>query len=189
MTEGNRYGRYIGTTDEPLCPVGRTLLQGITYPVPEKIYVSPLRRCKETAALLFPEQSQEVIRELRECDFGDFENKNYQELSLNQDYQDWIDSCGLLPFPGGESREAFRERCLRGFEAAISDCICGNVSMAAMVTHGGTIMTIMEQYAVPARSFYDWLVKNGGGYLVEIDREKWRRKVRELHLCKEAGLE
>lgn len=188
MTEGNRHGRYIGITDEPLCPEGRNFLQKMSYPLPEKVYVSPLMRCRETAELLFPGVFPEVIRELRECDFGDFENRNYQELSQNEDYQAWIDSNGLLPFPGGESREGFLERSLRGFETAVTDCIRGNLSFAAMVIHGGTIMNIMEQYAVPKRSFYEWNVKNGGGYLVELDPWKWQAGVKELRLCGEACL-
>ena len=48
-------------------------------------------------------------------DFGDFENKNYLELNGNPDYQAWVDGGGTLPFPGGESREAFQERCGRAF--------------------------------------------------------------------------
>lgn len=56
----------------------------------------------------FQEKGFHIIEELSECDFGEFENKNYKELSGNQDYQRWIDSNGTLPFPGGESREAFK---------------------------------------------------------------------------------
>lgn len=185
MTEGNRYGRYIGTTDEALCQEGREFLQKITYPVPEKVYVSPMKRCRETAEILFPGSALQVVMDLRECDFGDFENKNYRELSGNKDYQAWIDSNGTIPFPGGESRESFQERSLKGFETAVADCIGRNITSAAMLIHGGTIMNIMERYAVPARSFYEWHVKNGGGYLVELDPAQWQAGMRKLRLCSE----
>ena len=56
---------------------------------------------QETARILFPDHSLHTVEELAECDFGDFENKNYQELAGNPDYQEWIESGGMLPFPNG----------------------------------------------------------------------------------------
>lgn len=52
-----------------------------------------MKRCMETAKLIFKENFYEV-EELRECDFGIFENKNYKELSDCPEYQAWIDSGG-----------------------------------------------------------------------------------------------
>ena len=40
-TAGNLKGRYIGTTDEPLCEEGIRLLEGKTYPAAELVYVEP----------------------------------------------------------------------------------------------------------------------------------------------------
>ena len=105
MTEGNRHQRYIGVTDEPLCPEGIERLKNITYPKPQAIFVSPLRRCQETAEILFPGQKVRIIDQLAECNFGEFENKNYKELSDDPRYQAWIDSNGIMAFPGGESKE------------------------------------------------------------------------------------
>ena len=86
-------GRYIGSrTDEPLCREGRELLEGRFYPDVSRIYVSPMKRCVETARLIWPEMSGRMIpvSDLRECDFGDFENKSYRELNGNPDYQAWM---------------------------------------------------------------------------------------------------
>ena len=46
--------------------------------------------------------------------------------------------------------------------------------------HGGTIMNIMEEYADRPRAFYEWHVKNGGGYLAELEPELWQKGRREL---------
>ena len=146
MTEGNRHQRYIGVTDEPLCPEGIERLKNITYPKPQAIFVSPLRRCQETAEILFPEQKVRIIDQLAECDFGAFENKNYKELSDDPRYQAWIDSNGIMAFPGGESKEECAARNLEGFQRAVTTCIRENISEAALVVHGGTIMNIMEAY-------------------------------------------
>lgn len=183
QTPGNKLGRYIGTTDEPLSEDGKEFLKKLTYPSPEMLYVSPLLRCVETAGILFPEKELHIIDELSECDFGEFENKNYKELSGNENYQKWIDSSGTLPFPGGESREAFKHRSLTGFLKAVTPCIRENAGTAALVIHGGTIMNIMEEYADRHRPFYEWHVKNGGGYQVELDPVLWQKGRREFHVC------
>lgn len=171
MTEGNRYQRYIGKTDEPLCEEGREMLKAFSYPEPEAVFVSPLARCRETAEILFPEKRLRIIDQLAECDFGDFENKNYLELSGNPDYQAWVDSGGTLPFPGGESREGFQERCREGFVRILREAQAEKRRQIAVVAHGGTLMSVLSAFAVPEKPFYDWQVKNGRGFLLEVPED------------------
>ena len=177
-TAGNLLGRYIGSrTDEPLCDEGREGLAGKQMPEVERLYVSPMKRCVETAEILWPgfdRKKMQTVTDLRECDFGDFENKNYKELSGNGDYQAWIDSNGTLPFPNGESMDAFKSRCLEAF-ARIVEEVSGaeqewiasgktGIFRAGIVVHGGTIMAILEQYGYPKAAYFDYQVKNGCGY-------------------------
>ena len=126
MTAGNLERRYIGCrTDEPLCEAGISLAQQKTaeirqtFPMPEVVLTSPMRRCVQTAEILFPDTPREIVYGLQECDFGDFEGKNYAELSGDPAYQAWIDSGGTLAFPGGESRAAFLQRCCQALEQAL----------------------------------------------------------------------
>lgn len=181
-TEGNKKGRYIGVTDEPLCREGREFLRELDYPWPEAVYVSPMKRCTETAQILFPDRKLHIIEELAECNFGEFENKNYLELAGNSNYQAWVNSDGTLPFPGGESREDFKRRSMIGFEKAVAGCIRSEISCGALVIHGGTIMNIMEEFADIERPFYEWHVKNGGGYEVELDPKLWIKGRRVLYV-------
>ena len=177
-TAGNLLGRYIGSrTDEPLCDEGREGLAGKQLPEVERLYVSPMKRCVETAEILWPgfdRKKMQKVTDLRECDFGDFENKKYKELSGNGDYQAWIDSNGTLPFPNGESMDAFKSRCLEAF-ARIVEEVSGaeqewiasgktGIFRAGIVVHGGTIMAILEQYGYPKAAYFDYQVKNGCGY-------------------------
>ena len=177
-TAGNLLGRYIGSrTDEPLCDEGREGLAGKQLPEVERLYVSPMKRCVETAEILWPgfdRKKMQKVTDLRECDFGDFENKNYKELSGNGDYQAWIDSNGTLPFPNGESMDAFKSRCLEAFARIVEEVsgaeqewiASGKTGRfrAGIVVHGGTIMAIMEQYGYPKAAYFDYQVKNGCGY-------------------------
>ena len=166
-------------------PEGREEIKKISYGVPDEVFVSPMIRCRETAELLFPQKRLRIIDQLSECDFGTFENKNYRELSGNQEYQDWIDSGGTLPFPGGESRESFRRRTLEGFSRVVTACIREKVNAVAVVVHGGSIMNIMEAYGHPERDFYSWHVKNAHGYLVQVDASLWMKNRKLLELKKE----
>ena len=113
-TYGNTLGRYIGTTDEELCEEGREALKRLkagrdfAAARPDVVYASPLKRCVQTAEILFPEIPVKLVPDLRECDFGAFENKNYKELSGNAAYQAWIDSGGTLTFPVEKAGKPFR---------------------------------------------------------------------------------
>ncbi len=171
ITEGNRWKRYIGRTDEPLCRQGVKLLEGRTYPRVDKVYASPMKRCLQTAGIIYPDMRPMVIEELAECDFGLFENKNYQELSGYPYYQQWVDSNGTLPFPQGESKEAFTKRSLKGFDKVLEDMRETQEEKAALIVHGGTIMSIMDAYACPKGSYFEFQVGNGEGYELVITND------------------
>ena len=163
LTAGNIEKRYIGRTDEPLCSEGIAQLYELKLPSCETIVCSPMKRCIQTAEILFPQRGYIITEEFRECDFGDFEGMNYNELSHNADYQKWIDSGGTLPFPKGEAPEDFRRRCVKAFEDIVKSL--GGAASVAFVVHGGTIMSILEKYAVPHRDYFDWHCENGHGYV------------------------
>ena len=78
-TRYNEEHRYQGITDVPLSPAGRTALKRADF-CPETVYVSPLSRARETAAILFPGAKQIVIPDFREMDFGIFEGRTAAEM-------------------------------------------------------------------------------------------------------------
>ena len=66
--------------------------------------------------------------------------------------------------PSGESRARFAARCVAAFESIreqTEDC--------ALISHGGTIMAIMERFAYHCGSCYDFRVSNGCGFFLDID--------------------
>lgn len=177
QTPGNLQNRYIGRIDEGL--VGKYELtkqiektkkfcKGV-----DKVAASPMRRCMETAALLFPEKEPLLLEKLRECDFGIFEGKTYAELKHLPVYTQWLQSQGTLPIPGGENSESFRARCLEGFRECVLDYQGEGIKKAAMIVHGGSIMAVLEGTDSQERGFYNWQVKNGRGYRVFLNEEDW----------------
>lgn len=169
-TAGNLERRYVGETDEELTPEAaeELKLRRVYCPVPDAVYSSPKKRCLQTAGLLFPEASIQVKDDLRECGFGEFEYRNYEELKEDSRYQAWIDSGGTAAFPGGESREAFCARCCRAFEQACREAAKGGAGSVAFVVHGGTIMAVLDRYSMPHRDYFDWQPANGGGFCCEM---------------------
>ena len=167
QTAGNLEKRYNGCrTDESLCRTGREALAERSVPGNgvEYIFTSPMKRCKETAEILFPGQQRRVLSTMWEMDFGHFEGKNHAELEGDPEYQAWLNGGGERWFPGGEPRDAFFLRTMGAFREMLQllpaegDGQCS----VALVCHGGNIMAIMSE--LTGGDFYDYLGKNGEGY-------------------------
>ena len=164
-TRGNIERRYIGCrTDEDLCAEGIAQLQAIAYPDADAVFASPMKRCIQTAEIICPGKTLHIVEDFRECDFGEFEGRSYEELKDNQVYQAWLASNGENPFPGGESRREFSERCVNAFKASVGNLSEGSY---AFIVHGGTIMAVMEHFA--GGNYYDYQVQNGRGFILNGD--------------------
>ena len=86
-------------------------------------------------------------------------------------YQVWIDSNGQMLIPNGESGADFRRRCCAAYEKCVTEAREKGLEKIAIVCHGGTIMSVMERYGVPKKSFYEWQAANGCGILTETTEE------------------
>lgn len=168
-TPSNKRHAYLGKTDEALSDEGRKQIlsykgEGVYPSISNDLLVmsGPMLRCIQTRKLIYPDCKEFVIPEWTEIDFGRFEGKNYQELNGDPDYQSWIDSGGLLAFPGGESRKTFIKRSLEGFARCLEQLINHKKERAACVVHGGTIMAVVS--SLTGGDYYDYQVKNGQGY-------------------------
>lgn len=180
-TKGNLEGRYVGRTDEGLLEDFIYELKEKNMPVVESIYVSPMRRCIETCGQIYPGREYEIVENLKEMDFGDFEYKSFDELNGNILYQSWVDSNGTLPFPGGESMIIFQDRCKSAFEKVIESAMESGFKEVAFVVHGGTIMALLDAYSGPHKDYFHWQVKNGCGYEGRIEVIDERMVISTLH--------
>lgn len=176
-TKGNLERRYVGSTDEELLDKSADEIRRLEAPAAGRIYVSPMRRCIQTAQLLYPGKPLIVIEEFRECDFGAYEYCNYDQLKGQAAYQRFIDTFGKCGFPGGEDRDAFQDRCLRGFahlleqERACAPLAGKDREAIAMVVHGGTIMALLDRYSDPHGDYYDWQIGCGQGFSLDVYEE------------------
>lgn len=171
-TDANYDGRYIGCkTDLPLAPEGlnelRLLKDDIDYPEIERLYSSPMLRCRQTGAVLYPDFEPVTVEELKEYDFGSFENKTAAELESNPSFIPWTSGRLSAP-PGGEDNSGFIKRICVGFNKIVLDMIEGGLTESAVIMHGGAIMMLLGVSAVPRRKPVEWTADNGRGYSVRV---------------------
>lgn len=97
------------------------------------VYSSPLNRCKILAENLF---SDEIIIDARlmEMNFGDWELKNWKDISIEES-QTWTDDFVNNSPPNGESMKKLFDRIKSFFEEIKSN----DFNKVLIVTHGGPI--------------------------------------------------
>ena len=182
ITEGNELRVYYGSTDVSLSERGMRLLreqkaQGM-YPESEdaQYFTTGMLRTEQTLEILYGKQEHEVLEDLRELDFGEFEMKTYEQLNSVPEYQRWITAEDKDTAPsGGESINHFTERIRRGFdELKVQNELCmlklrnrGREAMTICICHGGVISGIMD-YIWPGehKNFFEWIPDPGHGYVL-----------------------
>ena len=171
-TDANYKGQYIGCkTDIPLSPEGlselRLLKENMEYPEIEAVYSSPLLRCRQTAAVLYPEKTVISVNNLREYDFGIFEGKTASELEGNPYFKPWAAGKISAP-PEGEENSEFIKRICLGLNEIVLDMLEKDLHETAVIMHGGAIMMLLGACAVPQHKPVEWTADNGRGYSIRI---------------------
>jgi alpha-ribazole phosphatase len=178
-TSGNLLKRYNGRTDEPLCEQGRVraqnLAQKVFLPLVEQVYVSPLARARQTAALIFPQVRQIVVDDLQEMDFGIFEGRSAADMAQDEEYRAWVEAQCEPACPQGESWPEFDLRTQNAFVRLVAEGLANQEECLVIVAHGGTCASIMGRWAYPRRAYYEWFVPNCGGYCVVLREDQWKR--------------
>ena len=178
LTEDNLKGVYAGHTDTPLCAQGieqlGELKEKYIYPQADFVFSSPLKRCTETARLIYPANEPVVIDALKEYNFGEFEGQTADELHDKQPLFDrWIrGEAGVAP-PFGESNEEFTARVCESFAKIVDGIIKSDSDNVAIITHGGVISTIMANFAIPEASATEWLTPSGCGFTLLASHFLW----------------
>ena len=171
-TDANAAGLYIGCkTDVPLSPGRltelRLLRDEIGYPDIDCLYSSPMLRCRQTAAVLFPGMEAEIVEDLREYDFGSFEGKTAEQLESDPHFLPWTSGKIGAP-PGGEENSDFVKRLCLALHKIALDMVEEGKSSAGVIMHGGAIMMLLGAAAVPRHQPIEWTSDFGRGYSLLI---------------------
>lgn len=174
LTTYNLERRFLGTTDVAIAPEGaaQALALAKEVPVVDHIYISPLVRCRQTAALIWPTVPFTIVPELRENDFGPFEGKTHEELKDDEIYNLWLsypEDPSVMPMV--EDIVAFGKRASEALEIIVTHARVGGFRSVGIVSHGGTLMSMLVRHGRPEKDYYSWRMENCGGYIAELGLE------------------
>lgn len=139
------HGRYIGSSDPDLSPLGWQQMGGLAAAFRPRrvdaILCSPLRRCRqslEALAVIAPVRFQDALREV---DFGAWEGKSFTEIvaSDDQSVAAWAAGASDFTFPGGESLALFYQRMVALWQSLMA----AEEDSLLVVTHGGVIRHLL----------------------------------------------
>ncbi len=180
LTRLGEEGKYQGRLDDGLTQKGIEALRKAGF-LPDRLYVSPALRARETAAILFPELQPQILKDLREMDFGSFEGRSWKELENDPDYQSWVDSGCTKRCPDGEDMAAFTDRV----NAALDGILHDGADRIVIVAHGGTMMAALSRRGKPERKYWQWNRPCGCGWLLDYDPDaESLRVLREVSFLK-----
>ena len=178
ITEGNLDGKYIGQTDLALCSQGEKQIQQLVkagvYPYVEKVYTSPLKRCVETAQIIYPDIQLSKVDEIAEMDFGQF-GKTQKELENLPEYTAWLKGGPEACPPDGEKFGDFSLRCISGLDIIFRDMMKKEITRAAMVTHGGVITNLLAGFGLPKGHPADYMCGPGEGFEILLSTFLWQK--------------
>ena len=177
LTEGNALGKYIGHTDESLSQEGIAQIERMKkdydYPSAPIVFSSPLKRCLETAKLIYPACEPIELEGLIECNFGEFEDKTAAELEEHPVFPDWIaGKQGVAP-PFGESNEEFAKRIAETFVKMVDGLLKTGTRKCAVITHSGVLSALLSFFGLPEAPMHEWTVPGGCGYEIRITPSLW----------------
>ena len=177
LTKGNLNAQYIGHTDLPLTTDSVSALRNIKarehYPTVSAVFSSPLKRCKDSACVMFPENDIIVIPDFIEYNFGEFEGCTAEELRDNEAYLTWLRGDIYAKAPFGESNAEFTRRVCAAFEKVIDGCVKTGTQDIAIVGHAGVLATILSCYGLPEAPMAHWQMAPGYGYKLRLTPSLW----------------
>ena len=138
-TEWSESGRHTSRTDLPLLPVGRErarVLANVLQPAAfETVLCSPLLRARETCELAGFGERAEIIEDLREWDYGEYEGLTTDEIhERDPRWLLWRDGC-----PGGELPGEVAARADR----VLSRVVSGGASGATIAFAHGHVLRVV----------------------------------------------
>lgn len=173
-TIANEKRLYCGKTDLKLSDNGiqelMNLKTNINYPNCDLYFTSGAKRANETFKILYKNREYSELKGFFEYDFGDFEMKSYEDLKEDKSYINWImDETGDISCPNGESKNKYKKRIKDEFVRFVNNLRNKEIKSVLVVSHGGTIGAILEEFYDNSKNFYSWQPSFGEGYKLSVE--------------------
>jgi broad specificity phosphatase PhoE len=179
---GNKLKTLSGQSNVPLMEQGRQELlkyrEMYDYPVTDLNYSSDLSRAVSTFETLYEGKSEldGVFPQLREINFGNWENKVYKNGIFEEYFSNWIKGNVLST---GETFNDIQSRMLGFFKTTLLELQLNNLLSATLVSHMIAIRCLLVGLGCFSKdNFFDIKTSNGQGYklTVEFDGEDYKVK-------------
>ena len=177
-TPHNRDKRYQGHRDTPLTKKGKRQTRKIALRLRDEpldaIYSSDLKRTRYLAEIINSYHSLKIniLSELREINFGDWEGKTYNEIQREWKglLSGWEKEPSKIKIPKGESIKDLAGRVRSTTKKIVSNYPDQRI---AIVTHGGPIRIIlMDALGRGADNWWKTITSNGGISIIEYRGKK-----------------
>lgn len=148
------------------------MVERFPYPQVEKLYSSPLARCIETGAIVYPGRVPVIVEGLHEMDFGVYDGspaarvkKEFVGFGAGGDE--------TIPIPGGESKEDVAKRMLKAMEGIVADAAKSGCESIAVVGHSLAFSQLFKRCLSPALTRAQAFCPNGMGMLMRLEPEEF----------------
>jgi uroporphyrin-III C-methyltransferase/precorrin-2 dehydrogenase/sirohydrochlorin ferrochelatase len=153
-------GRYIGSLDVPLGERGlqqsKALAAAAALRMEGKIFASPMQRVRKTLLAVQPNADCVWLDDLREIDFGRWENHTFAEIAESDSVNvaNWAKLDGSFAFPEGDSLESFQRRIARAAQEILAQSHADkNCERIYIYAHGGVIRSLIGYWlGLPMRA-------------------------------------
>lgn len=180
-SEANVAHMLSGWMDVPLTERGRHELEdlrlSVDYPKAEILFSSPLQRCRDTAAILFPDMLPIVSDRFKEIDFRTLEGTIlHSKEEIRSYFADWVAD---RPRKDEETFTPVARRMGVTLETTARDCLEKGIRSATVVMHSGIMRVgLITLFGLPREDFNRMSVANGRGVVITFDDDarplQWR---------------
>lgn len=180
-SEANVAHMLSGWMDVPLTERGRHELEdlrlSVDYPKAEILFSSPLQRCCDTAAILFPDMLPIVSDRFKEIDFRSLEGTIlHSKEEIRSYFVDWVAD---RPRKDEETFTPVARRMGVTLETTARDCLEKGIRSATVVMHSGIMRVgLITLFGLPREDFNRMSVANGRGVVITFDDDarpvEWR---------------
>lgn len=176
-TEANRLNRFAGRTDLSLNETGirqaREVAEKLRGESFDAVFCGNTKRVRETfdlirEAIVFPADKLQYTDDIREVDFGEWENMSAADIELRyaQNWQAYMDGWADYTFPGGGGNRAYFAHC-GNFIQELAEKYTG--CKIAVFGHKGFILAcVCALRGMPIERLFETDIPNGSFFLMNL---------------------
>lgn len=176
----NQEKKFYGSLDIELNEVGYRQGQELAGKLKqlsfEKVYISGLKRTKQTAELIAPKNRYQMMLELNEKSFGLWEGLSADEIAVTykKEWQAWLEEPFDRTPPEAEAFSNFKKRVLAGMKRIEKDIDLENQVNTLIVGHLG-VLRVLDQYFNGSNAMDFWSIdyKQGTYTVYEYENQQY----------------